>query len=100
MNRQDTLDRKPGTGRNDTMPRKFEDWLIWILASFVFGVLMSACQTPESFNLRDVTCEVKTGDTYRYECADGTYTCVDTQGATKYADCRMPDGIYCVTACD
>jgi hypothetical protein len=81
------------------MPRKFEDWLIWILASFVFGILMAGCVTPEGFSV-DETCEVKPGDTYRYECTDGTYRCTDTKGATKYVDCRLPGGTYCVSECN
>ena len=66
------------------------------IAFTMFAIMITGCETPESFH--DRACEVKPGANFLYACEDGTYRCDDALGKTKYVDCQL-DTVYCVETC-
>ncbi len=73
------------------------NFLLFVTSAVVFAVVCFGCQVPEKAPSQ---CSEKPGDTYRYFCEDGTARCTGTTGETKYADCFMADGVWCVETCN
>ena len=77
-------------------------WWILTIISVMFAIMITGCESPESFDLAKASAQCEVANPYSitesYECQDGTYRCTNADGSTKYKDC-MYGTIYCVEVC-